>query len=331
MKTFTFGIVARIDATPWLRRRAPYPAAMAALLTNLLLSRSTIDRQAHLRKDDQWLTAARNRPESRVIWVSDGRVAMDDAGRLLESPLSEVAADTETAFLGTDADGVAVFCAHVPELPAGRPGVGLREMTIDVDDRASGLMVTAIALSNWLATHTRCPRCGERTVAVDAGWSRRCPADGSQHFPRTDPAIIVLAIDDADRALLGRQSRWQPEWFSTLAGFVEPGESAEHAVRREVHEESGVVIGGDVDDVQYLGSQPWPFPGSLMLGYHARAVGTQIHVDGEEIAEAHWFSRTELADACQSGVVRLPPAVSIARRLIERWYGLPINVDWIRP
>jgi len=331
MNTFTLGIVARIGATLWLRRSAPYPSAMAALLTNLLLSRSTIDRQAHLRKDEQWLTVALTRPESRVIWVSDGRIAMDDAGRLLESPTSEVPADVETAFLGTDADGRAVFCAHVPELPSGLVGVGLREIAPDVDDRASGLMVTAIALNNWVATHARCPRCGERTVSVDAGWSRRCPADGSTHFPRTDPAIIVLAVDDADRALLGRQSRWPAGWFSTLAGFVEPGESAEHAVRREVHEESGVVIGAAGDDVEYLGSQPWPFPGSLMLGYHARAVGTQINVDGEEIEEAHWFSRADLADACTSGEVLLPPAVSIARRLVERWYGEPLAGDWIRP
>lgn len=304
---------------------------MAALLTNLLLSRSTIDRQAHLRKDEQWLTTARTRPESRMIWVSDGRIAMDDMGRMLESSMSEAPADAETAFLGTDADGRAIFCAHVRELPRGLVGVGLREIAPDVDDRASGLMVTAIALNNWLATHTRCSRCGEATVAVDAGWCRRCPADGSQHFPRTDPAIIVLAVDDADRALLGRQTRWPTGWFSTLAGFVEPGESAEHAVRREVHEESGVVIGKAGDDVEYLGSQPWPFPGSLMLGYHARAVGTQITVDGEEIEEARWFSRAELADACTKGDVRLPPAVSIARRLVERWFGEPIDGDWIRP
>jgi len=158
-----------------------------------------------------------------------------------------------------------------------------------------------------------------------------CSVDDSSHFPRTDPAVIVLVRDDDDRALLGRQVRWEPTWFSTLAGFVEAGESAEAAVRREVEEESGVRIGTRPEDLQYLGSQPWPFPASLMLGYHAFAADPSIHVDGEEIAEARWLSRAELAQACATGEVSLPPAVSIARKLIERWYGESLPGDWSRP
>jgi NAD+ diphosphatase len=137
----------------------------------------------------------------------------------------------------------------------------------------------------------------------------------------------VLVRDEHDRALLGRQARWEKGWFSTLAGFVEPGESAEDAVRREVAEESGVRVG----EVVFLGSQPWPFPSSLMFGYHAWATDPSIEVDGTEIEEARWFSRDELAAACREGSVSLPPAVSIARRLIERWYGDELPGDWSRP
>lgn len=191
--------------------------------------------------------------------------------------------------------------------------------------------MTAVALDNWLRTHTRCPRCGTETVFHDAGWSRRCPADGTDHFPRTDPAVIVLVRDRDDRALLGRQVRWPEGWFSTLAGFVEAGESAEAAVRREVQEESGVVVSSATDDLWYLGSQPWPFPCSLMLGYHAWTDDPTVAVDGEEIGEARWFTRDELADACASGEVRLPPPISIARRLVERWYGAELPGDWSRP
>ncbi|MGA0209023.1 MAG: NAD(+) diphosphatase, partial [Candidatus Nanopelagicales bacterium] len=145
------------------------------------------------------------------------------------------------------------------------------------------------------------------------------------------PAVIVLVRDEHDRALLGRQVRWEPTWFSTLAGFVEAGESAEAAVRREVREESGVSIGDEARDLVYLGSQPWPFPASLMLGYHAWAADPSIEVDGEEIAEARWFTREELATACESGDISLPPDVSIARKLIERWFGSALPGEWSRP
>ena len=140
----------------------------------------------------------------------------------------------------------------------------------------------------------------------------------------------VVQRDRDDRARLGRHSRWSAGWFSTLAGFVEAGESAEAALRREVHEEAGVVIGSGDDDVWYLGSQPWPFPCSLMLGYHAWTDDPTVEVDGDEIAEARWFSRDELATACAAGDVRLPPQVSIARRLVERWYGAELPGDWSR-
>jgi NAD+ diphosphatase len=184
-------------------------------------------------------------------------------------------------------------------------------------------MTTAVALDAWHTTHTHCARCGARTRIAEAGMVRACPADGSLHHPRVDPAVIMTVADDDDRVLLGHQARWPARRFSTLAGFVEPGESLEQAVAREVHEETGVVV----DTATYLGSQPWPFPNSLMLGFHAHATTTRITVDEVEISEARWFTRDALAAAVASGEVRLPPPVSIARRLIERWHGAPLGTS----
>jgi NAD+ diphosphatase len=246
------------------------------------------------------------------------------------SPAADVPAEEDLTFLGLDTGDIAYFARHATEAEA-EGWSDLRQAGGALDARDAGLMVTAVALDNWMRTHPRCPRCGTPTEFDAAGWSRRCPADGSQHFPRTDPAVIVLVLDRDDRALLGRQRRWAPGWFSTLAGFVESGESAEAAVRREIHEESGVVIAGGLDDIRYLGSQPWPFPCSLMLGYHAWTdAPDDMVVDGDEITEARWFTRAELAAACEVGEVRLPPSISIARRLVERWYGSELPGDWSR-
>jgi NAD+ diphosphatase len=252
-------------------------------------------------------------------------IAVDTSlARLRPIRTSDVTADAERLLLGTDSTGTTWFAAR---MPVEGPRAGLREVGAELSGDEVALATTAIALDNWHGAHARCSRCGVITVPAQAGWIRRCPEEGSEHYPRTDPAVIVLVLDEDDRALLGRQARWQPSWFSTLAGFVEPGESAEAAVRREILEEAGVTV----DAMTYLGSQPWPFPCSLMLGYHAGVTSTDIVVDGEEIVEARWFSREELAAACASGEVALPPAVSIARRLIERWYGEPMSGDWIRP
>jgi len=197
---------------------------------------------------------------------------------------------------------------------------GLREAGSLLSERDAGLLVHAVALENWQRLHRFCSRCGERTVIAAAGHIRRCPACGAEHYPRTDPAVIMLVTDDLDRALLGRQVHWPEGRFSTLAGFVEPGESIEQAVIREVAEEAGVPVG----EVEYVASQPWPFPSSLMLGFMARATSSRIQVDGEEIHEARWFSRDELRTAIESGEVLPPSGISIAARLIELWYGEPL-------
>ncbi|WP_406392302.1 NAD(+) diphosphatase [Streptomyces sp. NBC_00887] len=294
-----------------------------------LTAPSGIDRSAHHRLDEAWLAAAWSHPTTRVFVVSGGQALIDDTpdgGTELvmtpsfEAPLTE----THRYFLGTDEEGVRYFALQKDSLPgrmdqSARPA-GLREAGLLLGARDAGLMVHAVALENWQRLHRFCSRCGERTVIAAAGHIRRCQACGAEHYPRTDPAVIMLVTDDQDRALLGRQVHWPEGRFSTLAGFVEPGESIEQSVAREVFEEAGVTVG----EVEYIASQPWPFPSSLMLGFMARATSSEINVDGEEIEEARWFSREDLTAAFASGEVLPPFGISIAARLIELWYGKPL-------
>ena len=220
----------------------------------------------------------------------------------------------------------------------GRPWFALRtrsdvaqdlRTTIDtLTDVERAAALTAVALDNWHASHTHCPRCGQPTELARAGWVRRCPHDDSEHFPRTDPAIIALVVDDQDRALLGRRAVWPAGWYSTLAGFVEPGETFEQAVVREIAEEAGVTV--PVDAVDYRTSQPWPFPCSIMIAFTASTYAQDSHPDGEEIAETRWFSRAEFAAAAQAGQLRIPPRISVAHHLIADWFGAAIPHTWSR-
>jgi NAD+ diphosphatase len=191
---------------------------------------------------------------------------------------------------------------------------GLREVGADLEDLDAGLLVQAIGILEWHERNRFSPLTGTATTIERAGWSQRDPSTGTEIFPRTDPAVIMLVHDGADRVVLGRQAVWPPGRFSILAGFVEPGESAEAAVAREVAEEVGL----RVTDIQYVGSQPWPFPQSLMLGFVARAEGGDTLVlDPTEIEEARWFTREELIRG--AGPAALPPPVSIARHILDRW------------
>ena len=225
---------------------------------------------------------------------------------------------------GQTAEGRAVFAALVNSEPD-ESYAGLREIGAALDEREAGIAVHVIGLSNWHKVHTHCANCGEHTVVVEEGHVRDCPACGTHHFPRSDPAIIVLVTDDQDRALLGRNGAWPEGRYSTLAGFVEPGESLEAAVRREVLEETGVVVG---PEVEYAGSQPWPLPSSLMLGFYAKASNFDIEVDADEIAEAKWFTREDLRALVEAGTMALPGSISISRRLIEGWYGESLTGSW---
>ncbi len=205
----------------------------------------------------------------------------------------------------------------------------LRTVGLALDDRDAGLFTEALAIANWHDSHTHCPRCGTPTVVAHGGWVRRCFVDETEVFPRTDPAVIVSVLDDDDRLLLGSNAMWENTRFSLLAGFVEPGESFETAVEREIFEEAGV----RVVDAEYLGSQPWPFPASVMVGFTARLAPGQdpaaLDPDGDEILELRWFSRDELW--ANRELVILPGRTSIARAIIEDWYGGTLDEPPVAP
>jgi NAD+ diphosphatase len=194
----------------------------------------------------------------------------------------------------------------------------LRELAGGLSPLHLEISMHAIALSNWHDAHPHCSRCGAPTRIDLAGAARRCDVDESQHHPRTDPAVIVLVKDRDDRILLGHQPVWPDGRFSTFAGFLEPGETLEQCVAREVLEEAGVRL----SEVTYLGSQPWPFPASVMIAFSAVTDSPgDARPDGEEITEVKWFSRSELKAAAEDGSLLLPPTVSVARRMIEGWLG----------
>jgi NAD+ diphosphatase len=292
-----------------------------------LLSRGGYDRAAHLRTDVDWLAEAW--PRARVLVISTRSATPVDAGsdsvpRLAFRDASTVDEAAARRFLGI-VDDVPYFAVTVEQ--DGGDWRTLRELGPTLDDLGAGLLTSAIALEQWHLRHTHCPMCGMATVETNGGWIRTCPNDGSEHYPRTDPAVIMLIHDGDDLALLGRGVDWGPGRFSTLAGFVEPGESLEAAVAREVFEEVGVRI----RDVRYVASQPWPFPASLMLGFSARLDGDPtIALDPVEMAEAGWFDRTEVqqaADWVDAGIDPRPdariqgisPKLSISRYLIDLW------------
>jgi len=289
---------------------------VTAVSVLLPLSRSAHDPASLHRSDQAFLDAAW--PRARVVVVdADGRFAVTAEGdglRLRLLAAGDVAAEASRFFLG-EHDGVPHFAvlAPAPAVDAVR-WTGLREAGTALDDLGAGLATTAVALANWHSTHTHCPRCGTPTEPVQGGWARRCPADGSDHFPRTDPAVIMLIHDGADRCVLGRQPSWPEGRYSVLAGFVDAGESAEAAVAREVGEEVGL----QVADVRYVASQPWPFPSSLMLGFTALAdPPAALRLRDGELSDAGWFSREQIRQ--RDGVVLLPSSVSIAYRLLMDW------------
>lgn len=214
---------------------------------------------------------------------------------------------------GDDSQGTVALPGH--QGVSVRP---LRSIAAQLSVADLGVAVTASAMANWHATQGFCSRCGGPTGVEEAGWVHACDRCGLRIFPRTDPAVIMSVVDDADRLLLAQGINFRlPTGLSVLAGFLEPGESLEATVRREVWEEVGV----RVNDVRFVDSQPWPMPASLMVGFEARAASTAISLDPAEIRSARWFSRDELRVALGSGEVTLPARLSIARHLIERWYG----------
>ncbi len=303
----------------------------------LPLSRAALDRD-HLSRAggiDALLDDAR----TRAIVVHEGRALLATPTTLAILPPSIVPQAALAVYLGRTTNAAPDLAAGTPivalavdstegfddldDVAAGPAQWGdLRRIGARLDERDAGLFTQALAILNWHTVSRFSPVAGVETVPARAGWVRR-DETGKEYFPRTDAAVIVGVLDEDDRLLLGSNALWETNRFSLLAGFVEPGESLEAAVIREVFEESGV----RVEHPQYLGSQPWPFPASLMVGFEARvALGadTTGRPDGEEIIALRWFSRPELTAAVEAGEVLLPGSTSIARAIIEHWYGAPI-------
>jgi NAD+ diphosphatase len=290
-----------------------------------------LDRVAHRRQDREWIAEQLQSPAARVIPVWQGRNLFKDrqdgsgpvfpgAGELGEllGPI------TSPILLGVE-DHCTFFAVDLPaddpEVPQQLSPLGrlyeLKQAATMVDAQQAGILAYANAMTYWHRCTTFCGTCGSRTISNEAGHVLVCSnqACGRQHFPRTDPAIIVL-VTRGDRCLLGRQPVWPPRLYSTIAGFVEPGETLEQAVAREVYEETGVTVSG----VSYASSQPWPFPGSIMLGFYADTESTELRVDGNELEHARWLSRDEMRSELENRTLRLPLPFSIAHRLIEDWF-----------
>lgn len=284
-------------------------------LVSPTLGRYDLDRAAMRRSDDEWLAQAWT--AGRVLILTEKLEApiaeQSDGPALQWRDSSTFPSDIERVFLGIYEDKATFVVRGRRDFKADG-WMDLRAVGEDLSPAHAALLVEAVAISQWHDSHRSCPRCGAPTEYVEAGWSTQCTNDGSRHFPRTDPAVIMLVHDGADRCVLGRQPSWPGGRFSVLAGFVEPGETAEQAVRREVEEEVGL----KVTDVHYVGSQPWPFPASLMLGFVARVEGSeQIVMNDGEIAEATWFSKDDIRGG--RGLEVLPTPISIAYHIIDGW------------
>ena len=288
-----------------------------------ILSGLAVDRASGLRTDPVRLAEAWGQPETRVlpVWRSKHIVVSEEPSRVaFVGPDRFRDRDRDNAILLGQRDGATFFAVDVSEIdePLDELGLddvhvimGLREVASLLSQSDGALLAYANGMMSWHRRHRFCSGCGAATASAQAGHVRECTSCEELHFPRADPAVIMLVTDGAE-CLLGRQSAWPDKVYSTLAGFVEPGESLEEAVAREVQEEAGI----RVKDVRYHSSQPWPFPGSLMLGFTAVATTRDIELSTDELEEARWFTRDELRAAEE---VRLPSEISIARRLIEDW------------
>ena len=282
-----------------------------------------LDRRAGERRDPTMVAAALAAPDTRFVpMLGMHNIVVQDAGgpRALLLDQAEARAllpEVRLTMLLGNFGGRACFALGLGEetaLPRGERG-DLRLLGVLMDEAELALLGYARALMHWHLQNPHCSRCGAATVSMHAGFERDCPQCGAQHFPRLDPAIIVL-VTHGERCLLGRQPGWPAKRYATLAGFVEPGESLEAAVRREVEEETDVRVGRCV----YQGSQPWPFPSSLMLGFRAEAETTAIHCRDRELEHAAWFSRDDIVARMKQGELLLSPSRSISYRLIRGWF-----------
>lgn len=310
------------------------------ILPDIPLTTGSFDRAAHERRDPTLLDALLADPATLVLPLTAGQapVTLDARGDTALGWRPPAPTDTlpgtTVVFLGRDGDGLAylgVFRAEeapAPERafsdgdkPVGPTLAGLRAvgMWLSADDASA--FATTLALAHWHRGAGWCPGCGAPTDVAAAGWMRVCQREGHELYPSVAPSIIVAVQDDDERLLLGRAPSWPPGRFSTVAGFVEPGESFEQTVAREVAEETGVTVAA----MRYVGSQPWPFPGSLMVGFAARAHDPTLRLDPVEMAEARWLHRHEYLAELAAGTMRRPTGFSIALRLIGQWLGRPVD------
>jgi NAD+ diphosphatase len=299
----------------------------ASFLESLSLSRYAIDRDYLAREDDELIERLLADSATRVLPIFQGEALLSSATTLGLIPPTAVPPASLTVYLGRslavdspEPVGTPIFAALLEDAGhlADEDWGNLRRIGNLLNDRDAGLFTEALGILNWHDSHRFSPKTGVASVVGKAGWVRVDPTSGAEIYPRTDAAIIVGITDEHDRLLLGSNALWESNRFSLLAGFVEPGESLENAVVREVFEESGLRV---VDPV-YLGSQPWPFPASLMLGFTARLDSERVSSltpDGTEIIDLRWFSRDDLVAALPD--ILLPGRTSIARAIIELWFG----------
>ena len=270
-----------------------------------------LDRADHLRADPQAIASLRRHSRALELAWDNGAPAIDEAGKLRWLPIG----GEPCLFLGID--GAA---PRFSTLPDGEAPIDARthfQLLGLLDAADAPLFAAALSLANWHRRHGYCSVCSKPTEPNRGGWSRACHSCGAEHYPRVDPVVIMLAEHDG-RLLLGRQPHYPPGRYSALAGFVEPGESLEDAVRREIREEVGI----EVENLRYFGSQPWPFPNSLMIGAHAIALDDMLSIDTNELDDARWFTRDEVVAALAhdpAALFQAPPRSAIARTLLEAW------------
>jgi NAD+ diphosphatase len=282
-----------------------------AALPAMAFAVSRLDRMANARSDDAWIAALRAETRARCVLFDGDKAALSAAGGLALA----ASVPGDALFLGIDDDGQAWFAAQGPHEGAKSD---LRSLAVSGALPAAqlGLLAQARSLLHWHERHRYCAHCGAATHAKDAGYKRVCPSCRAEHFPRTDP-VVIIAVRRSNSLLLGRQASWPAGMYSTLAGFMEPGETIEDAARREVKEESGIEVGA----IGIAANQPWPFPSSLMIGLIGEALTERITIDTKEIEDARWFSFADI-EAMRRGVhgdgFKIPPAMAIAHRLILR-------------
>jgi NAD+ diphosphatase len=280
---------------------------------------SDLDRVDHHRRSTEWVAGLWRADDAKLLKLdAESRFTTNTGGSKLRMTKPFVAFDSQRHRLLGMLDGAPIFA--VEALTEGEVH-DIREVGDQLSDNERDIAVTAAALTHWHRNEPRCPRCGSQTRVINGGFARHCDSCGRDHFPRTDPAVIVAVVDPAERLLLGRQPGWGNR-VSVLAGFVEAGESLEHAVHREIGEEVDLTV----SDIRYFGSQPWPFPRSLMVGFSVRATSTDICVDADELDYAEWFTRDQARDKVAAGELGLPGRSSIASRMIQAWMqdSLPV-------